>query len=109
MSDQQAVVDRAAGEDILGRRVFFANVDRARAFGGSSLSGVLDVVGGLVLVAAVVIIVGLFLGDDGQWLAAAVVAVGGVTCGLTLFAMARVVTYVKACAVLLAKLTADRS
>lgn len=104
------VVDRAAGEDVLGRRGLLANVARARTFGGSSLSGVLDIFGGLVLLgsAAIVALV-LTTGPavDGEWLTAALVAICGSTCGLMLLALARVVTYAKACAVLLADVSAE--
>ena len=110
MTDQQMVAARAAGDDVLGRRGFFANVDRARAFGSSSLSGLLDVFGVLVMVAAGAIVVVLLTTSPrppGEWLTEALVAIGGTVGGLMLFALSRMVTYAKACAVLLAKVSAD--
>ncbi len=111
MSEQELVAARAAGEDVLGRRGFFANVDRARAFGANSLSGMLDIVAGIVIVGAwatvgVLLIARPIGQDDGSnTLIAALVACGGVTCGLILMAMSRLVTYAKACAVLLAQMS----
>lgn len=113
MSDQEMVAARAAGEDVLGRRGFFANVDRARTFGGNSLSGVLDVAGVAVLVISSVLVVLLLTHHasgptrEDDWLTAAVVAICGATCALTLLSLSRLVTYVKACAVLLAKSSAE--
>lgn len=113
MSDQEMVAARAAGEDVLGRRGFFANVDRARTFGGNSLSGVLDVAGVATLIVSAILVVLLLTHHasgptrEDDWLTAAVVAICRATCGLCLFAMSRLVTYVKACAVLLAKSSAD--
>jgi hypothetical protein len=113
MSDQEMVAARAAGEDVLGQRGFFANVDRARAFGGNSLSGLLDIAGGLVLVVSLVMVTILLVrdgaGGDDDWMLAGVMAVLGATSGLMLFALSRLVTYVKACAVLLAKSSAEHA
>ena len=112
MTDQQVVAARAAGEDVLGRRGFFANVDRARAFGSSSLSGLLDIFGGTVLVGVVVIVVVYLMRApdlDDTWLPASLIAMVGLTCGLLLLAVSRVVTYAKACAVLLAMTSNDNS
>lgn len=110
MSDQEMVAARAAGEDVLGRRVFLSSVDRARTFGSSSLSGVLDIFGGIVLIAsAVIVLLVVFTGPDldDEWLTACAIAIGGATSGLMLFALSRLVTYAKACAVLLAKVSSE--
>jgi len=112
MSDNDSVVNRVVAEDLLGRRGFIASVDRARAFGSNSLSGMLDIVGGLVLVLAGVLVAMIAsnhspgVAEDSDWLVASLVAICGGTCGLLLFALSRLVTYGKACAVLLAKLSA---
>ena len=74
---------------------------------------VLDVAGVATLIVSAVLVVLLLTHHasgptrEDDWLTAAVVAICGATCGLCLFAMSRLVTYVKACAVLLAKSSAD--
>lgn len=106
------VAARAAGEDVLGRRRIFANVDRVRTFGSSSLSGALDIFGVVVFVATAVI-VGVYLtstpATDHTWLVASLIGVMGVATALLMFATARMVTYAKACAVLLARMTGENA
>lgn len=113
MTEETERVDPTMRDERWRRRRFSVYVDRAYAFGSNSLSGLLDIAGAVVMVGAVGLAVAWGLsadsGDAGQdRILAAVVGLAGVATSLMMFAMSRIITYVKACAVLLAKLSADR-
>lgn len=114
MSEETERVDPTMRDERWRRRRFSAYVDRAYAVGSDQLSGMLDIVGYVVMIGgfglAVAWIVSADSGDVGQdRIVGGIVALAGAATSLVLFALSRIITYVKACAVLLAKLGADRS